>query len=108
MLLTPQALDAPILSIIDEAIQLIETGEEKYTCHALDQAVYSQLGHWSLLDTLTHIYKDQYRRSTYKTYKGLPMWWNNSLPYREERIQGLKAFKQACIKAGRKNVLQAT
>lgn len=119
-------LRKPNLKVIDRAISIIQDGENrlfawdrrrsKYSCLAIEGAgnfIHGKIKVWggsmrvgtysSPRGEAIQQYKTQYEKFVRSQNGGkLPRWWNNVNYSREHRINALKAFKQACIDAGKK------
>lgn len=107
-------LRKPNLKVIDKAIEFIEKGAKhsdtwkrrssKYSCCAIMNA---GLAVHPTADDCYDTYLSQYRMFVKSQNKGrLPGWWDNLGAPRHHRISALKAFKKACIKAGKKQAKQ--
>lgn len=93
----------PSLAVIDRAIELIRSGRDKFTCCALECAVYDleDEGDCWYVYRRIDLYLEQYRMHAFRN--GRPLWWDSSASwYVTERIAALKKFKQACIDAAKK------
>lgn len=96
-------IDAPDLRVINLAIKLIASGKQHYTCLALIDAAR----HYN--SPVENLYSNQYRRFVFNDDNDCdwpPIWWNSISQHKTERIQALKAFKQACINAGKKQAIK--
>jgi hypothetical protein len=94
----------PNLDIIDEAIHLIESKSERYTCTALSRACQKFGGHYFGSDDSSksgETYRAQYRLVMTGAKGKLPSWWNSNGRHKTARTAALKKFKAACIAAGK-------
>lgn len=91
-------LTRPDLRVIDKAIELIATSEEKYSCWALEKAVRAHYP-WDLQDKVFAQYREQYSQLICHSQPKWPWWWNYGRFCIEERVEALTKFKQACIDA---------
>jgi hypothetical protein len=111
---TPKPNDPPNLAVIDLALWIIRNGyPTKYTCHAIEAAVLAvEFGvtlsraaapGFRLTDCQMlrmHLYRKQYTMFAVNLIDDIS-WWNSSQPFKERRIAALKAFRKACIAAGK-------
>jgi hypothetical protein len=95
-------IDAPDLSVIDEAIDRIASGKNTYSCLALESAAMAR--------KTGYADAKKYIRQYCMVICGVdnshePYWWDMASS-REElkkaRIQALLKFRQACIDAAKK------
>lgn len=76
--------------VVEKAIQILEESQLKYTCWCLDRAALRLFG-WAEGERVARVVKVRYEAYTCKY--GQPRWWNAGMPYKEERIAALRAFK---------------
>jgi hypothetical protein len=87
--------DRPDLAVIDRAIELVRSGQERWTCWALVMAENPRGC------SPRNKYTAQFRLHM-TSDRGLPDWWTegeNTPENRALRIAALKSFRQACIDA---------
>lgn len=97
-----EAMAAPRIEVIDDAIARIENGQEVYTCLALGEAVdiaFPGLQSYEF-DDVRRRYCRQYALSC-KSNGAQPWWWNSQAPLRSHRIAALKNFRQLCLDAAK-------
>ncbi len=93
----------PDLRVIDLAIERIASDVNHFSCFALAMAENSRCEGIAPEANRDNLYVAQYTTFIYKRNGGnFPGWWNSGNTCKEQRIEALKAFRRACVKAGKK------